>query len=73
MSRIICITGWFDIYRRGVKTGEKEFTVSHGIDEETLAVVILPCEHPSKLGAVWDGSIMEYVLVDHKSVSRDTN
>lgn len=74
MSRIICITSWFDIYnRQGTKTGEKEFTVSHRIDEDTGDAVVLPCEHPDKLGAVWDEGIREYVLLINKIVSRDTD
>ncbi len=65
MSRVICVTGWFDIYnRQGMKTGEKDFIVSHGINEDTGDAVILPCEHPNALSAVWDKDIREYVLDD---------
>lgn len=60
---IICITGWFDKYdHNGIKTGQKEFIVSHGIDMNTGRTVILPCEHPSKLGANLHPTYNEYVL-----------
>lgn len=65
MSRIICITGTFPVYNRGVKVGE-EFVVSHGVEEDTLRNVILPSEHPSRLGAKFDPIINEWVLEDNK-------
>ena len=64
MGRIICITGHFDTHdRRGVKVGT-EFVVSHGIDEDTGRSVVLPSEHPAKLGAKFDRELMEWVLED---------
>jgi hypothetical protein len=62
---IILITGTFPIYRRGVKVGE-EFVVSHGVDERTGRTVILPAEHPSKLGARFDMDIGEWVLPEYE-------
>lgn len=63
MSRIICITGWFDkLDKQGYKTGDKEFLVSHGIEEHTDKIVILPCEHPNILGAIYDKKLCEYVI-----------
>lgn len=62
MSRIICICGNFDIYKNGYKTGQTEFVVSHGIDEETDKTVILPPEHPLTLGAVYDYNLCEWVI-----------
>lgn len=64
MGRIICITGWFDIFKDGHPTGQKEFTVSHGIDEDTDKHVILPCEHPKTLGATYDDTIKEWVITN---------
>lgn len=61
---IICITGWFDVYKDGYPTGKKEFVVSHGIDEAGRTV-ILPCESPERLGAVMHPALCEYVLLDH--------
>ena len=66
MSRIICITGIFPKYdRRNVKIGE-EFVVSHGIDEHTMRNVILPCEHPARLGAKFDSQLGEWVIEDNE-------
>jgi hypothetical protein len=64
MSRVICITGTFDVLKRGVPTGAKEFVVSHGINEETGRTVILPTEHPAQLGAKFDRQLHEWVLED---------
>jgi len=62
---IICITGNFDVYdAHGYKTGRKEFVVSHGVDYETDKVVILPSEHPTRLGAQWDSDLQEWVIYD---------
>lgn len=61
---IVCITGNFEIYdSNGRKTGRKEFVVSHGVDSETGQNVILPTEDPRRLGAIFDSSIGEWVLV----------
>jgi len=63
MSRVIIITGWFDVLDQfGSSTGKKEFLVSHGIDQDTGKNVILPNEHPLKLGAVLDDGVVEWVL-----------
>jgi hypothetical protein len=61
---IICITGWFDVYKDGYPTGKKEFVVSHGIDEATGRVVILQCIPPRELGAVFCDALQEYVLLE---------
>lgn len=62
---IICVTGMFDMYdRHGIPTGHKELLVSHGIDMNTDKTVILPCEHPAKIGARFDGELGEWVLDD---------
>jgi hypothetical protein len=61
---IIVITGWFDEYDRyGSKTGRKEFLTSHGVDFDTGRNVILPCDPPSRLGAVYDNEMGEWVLL----------
>lgn len=63
MGRILCITGMFDVTdHNGIPTGKKELLVSHGIDEDTGKAVILPCEHPARLGAQIDIDLNEYVL-----------
>lgn len=61
---IILVCGVFDVYRNGRRTGEQEFVVSHGIQEHTGKHVILPSEHPAKLGAVYDRTIMEWVIME---------
>lgn len=62
MGRIICITGDFAIYDGGVPTGKTEFVVSHGVDEDTGRNIILPSEHPAKLGAKFDLELGEWVI-----------
>lgn len=63
MSRVICITGWFEKFdKAGHPTGELEFLVSHGIDEDTGKSVTLPCCDPRWLGAKIDPDINEYVI-----------
>ena len=59
---IVCITGTFDVYKGAIKVG-KEFVVSHGIDEFGNTV-ILPSEHPAKLGAVFNNQLGEYVIYE---------
>ena len=61
---IILVTGWFDKYdHNGHRTGEQEFVASHGYDTETDRNVIVSCDHPSKLGAVFYPSLQEWVIV----------
>lgn len=63
MGRIICITGHFPIYdRNGFDTGDTEFVVSHGVDEETGKTIVLTNVHPSLIGAKWDKDLGEYVI-----------
>lgn len=64
MGRVICITGTFEVCRQGVPTGQTEFSVSHGVDEDTGRTVILPTEHPARLGARFDKKLHEWVLED---------
>lgn len=60
---IICVTGLFDVYdRKGDRTGTQEFVVSHGIDSRTGLNVILPNEHPARLSARFDRTLIEWVL-----------
>lgn len=61
---VVCVTGTFPIIHRGIDTGQKEFVVSHGIDMDTGRNVILPSEHPAKLGARYDKDLMEWVIAD---------
>ncbi|WP_333896636.1 hypothetical protein [Mixta calida] len=44
------------------KRGKEKLIVSHGVNVITGKAVILPSEHPSDIGAVWDASIREWVL-----------
>lgn len=44
------------------KHGKEKLVVSHGVNVITGKAVILPNEHPSDIGAVWDTSISEWVL-----------
>lgn len=61
---IILVTGNFDIYDEYGKTGQKEFVVSHGIDEETGKNFVLPNEHPLKLGARFDTKRFAWIIDD---------
>lgn len=60
---IILVCGNFPIYERGVKVGS-EFVASHGVDSITLENVVVPQEHPERLGAKFDRNIGEWVLYD---------
>ena len=59
---IICITGNFPIYDKFGNTGKTEFVVFHGYNIKTGRNVILPCEHPTKIGAVYDEKINEWII-----------
>jgi hypothetical protein len=47
---------------RDSKTGRIRTVVSHGVDDHTGRTVILPCDTPEDIGAVFDPSIGEYVV-----------
>lgn len=47
---------------RNERTGREELVVSHGVDARTDRTVILPCEPPERIGAVFMAEIGEYVL-----------
>ena len=47
---------------RNPRTGREQVVVSHGIDMDTDRTVILPCEPPEALGAVFNPEMGEYVL-----------
>lgn len=66
---ILVITDWFPVYDRyGYKTGEKEFSTNYGIDLETGRTVVLPEEHPRKLGAIFNNELNEWVIHDTQSI-----
>ena len=44
------------------KVGRYELVVSHGIDDMTDRVVVMPSCHPSEVGAVFDSNVGEYVI-----------
>ena len=63
--KLILITGWFDVIDRGgIPTGRKEFVVSHAVDPLTDCHVVVPSEHPSKLGGVYDHDMCEWVIYE---------
>lgn len=47
---------------RDPKTNREIQVVSHGVDEESGRIVVLPCEKPGEIGAKFDQDIMEYVI-----------
>lgn len=47
---------------RNPRTGREQVVVSHGIDLATDQTVILPCETPEALGAVFNPEMGEYIL-----------
>lgn len=57
---IIVIT----VKEKNQRTVREELVVSHGIDEHTGKTVILPCEPPERIGAVFNAEIGEYALSD---------
>lgn len=59
---IILVCDWFNIYRDGIPTGEKEYVASHGIDVDTGRHVIVQCIPPQRLGAKYDSKIGEWIL-----------
>lgn len=63
---IILVTGWFDVYdRHSIRTGKKEFVVSHGIDvDNDDRHVILPCVPPEQIeGSSFDRDLNEWVIL----------
>lgn len=63
MSRIIVITGMFDIEDSyGHPTGRKELLASHGINENDGSSVCLQPESPQSLGATYDNDLREWVI-----------
>jgi hypothetical protein len=44
------------------RTGREELVASHGVNVATGTNVIVSCDHPEKLGAVFDEAIGEYVI-----------
>ena len=66
MSRIILITGYFDVYDNdGYPTGEKEFIVSHGFYEDTFKYVVVENVHPRNItGAYFDAELHEWCVND---------
>ena len=59
----IIIADWFPIYdRHGIATEKKEYVASHGLDPITGQMIQVSCDHPSRLGAVVDELIGEWVI-----------
>lgn len=61
---IIVVADWFDIYKNGIATGDKEYVASHGVDYETGREVILQCVHPADLGAKMHRTMGEWVILE---------
>lgn len=57
---IICIV----VTERNERSGNMEQIVSHGIDSDTGRHVVLPCDPPGTMGAVFDREMGEYVIRD---------
>lgn len=53
---LITVTEWNEIRR------ESELIVSHGLGNNTMRVHIMPCEHPKRMGGVWDVDLQEWVI-----------
>lgn len=51
-----------ELDRIGLPTGKKKLVASHGVDIDTDRIVIMPNEHPTQLGAVFDDEYMEYII-----------
>ena len=66
MRRIILITGYFDKYDiNGLPTGEKEFLVSHGINEDTFDNVVIENVPPKFIDvAYFDTELNEWCVSD---------
>jgi len=47
---------------RNKKTGQLEQIVSHGIDDDTGKIIVLPQTHPLNIGAKYDPDYGEYFL-----------
>lgn len=47
-----------------IESPETELLVDYAIDSETMETVVVPCEHPQKLGAHFDYRIGEWVILD---------
>jgi hypothetical protein len=71
MGRILCVT-CMSQDEDGLHNliGPKKLVVSHGVDLETDKHVILPNEHPSILGALWDENLREYVIEDINNIKK---
>lgn len=52
-------------------TGREHLIVSHGIDKVTGKAVILPCETPAEIGAVFNTDLGEYVLPSNSGSTED--
>lgn len=50
----------YDKYGRS--NGDTELLVDCAVDYETLQNVVVPCDHPSALGAVMDRDLGEWVI-----------
>ncbi|MCB4350005.1 hypothetical protein LA345_40145 (plasmid) [Burkholderia vietnamiensis] len=48
---------------RDPKTGRLRRVVSQGVDTQTDRLVVLPCDPPEGIGAVWNADIGEYVIL----------
>lgn len=62
---VICICKNFPILDRyGYPTDKTELVIDSAFDADTGKAVIVPIEHPSRLGAVFDSEWGEWVIQD---------
>lgn len=60
---IICVCKMFEVLDANkIPTWRKELLVDHVVDIETGRSVIVPCSHPSTIGAKFNSEIGEWVL-----------
>jgi len=51
------------------ETGRESKVASHGIDCHTGKNVIVQCERPERLGAVWHPQMQEWVILDKDEIA----
>lgn len=41
-----------------------EMVVDYGVNVETDEIIVMPPQHPEKMGAIFDNKLNEYILID---------
>jgi hypothetical protein len=61
---IILITNYFPVTNsNGIPTGETKLLVDWAFDYDTGENFVFPCASPQSLGAEWDDTLKEWVLL----------